>query len=271
LFFLLASSGLLKNLDPPPSNYFPYSPLAHGDTEHMELGIVEEWLAKRRETPNELENDWVDRLGGWAQRYSGALLRNAIVAAWSAFEVLAGDLWEVAVNRCPMVYGARVLQGFDWDKKTFQDSSAHLLLRRRIGTLAVQRQKVSFKNNRACHSAFKVILGEHEKLDELLSNRNDNLRQLAAYRHVLVHRGGHADAKFNEDSGLSVPLNKLIPLQGETVGRMLTEASNTAVRLMQFLHVRWIEEVGDVDPNVGESEVDNDLDNMSLEEWFPPG
>src|SRR5262249_11862997 len=129
-----------------------------------------------------------------------------IIGSWTAFETLAGDLWEDCLNARPRL--GIVALGAEPDSK---DDEAKLeqkkrikynlpvwLLRefgydltRRMGTLL--RGKWDFASRNSAADAYSKVFKD-QMLDQLFAD--DNLKWLAATRNAIVHNGSIADSEF---------------------------------------------------------------------------
>lgn len=141
-----------------------------------------------------------------------ALLGSMVTGSWTAFEVLAADLWEACLNARPRL-GVIALnaepEASDDDLADAQKRGikyhvpVHLLqkwdynLQNRMGSLL--RGKWDFAQHDKAIDAYLRVFKDSEgkKLKELSQILKDqNLAWLDALRNVLVHNAGIADARF---------------------------------------------------------------------------
>ena len=153
-----------------------------------------------------------------------AWLSAQIVNSWTAFETLAGDLWEAALNSHP--HGLSDLKGKNVQgEKTVQ-----------IGLL----QKYSFDVSKAMGALLKekrpfdrledirenyelAFYTDVAKISEALSN--DLLDTLSSVRNLLVHRGGVVDERYlrrtkNLQLAPQAVIGERIKLDGDIVERL---------------------------------------------------
>ncbi len=174
-----------------------------------------------------------------------------ITLAWTAFEVMAGDLWETAINTCPDSLAR--LQGSRWGKFDTKDSKSSLKdensskkidldvisengfdLSCKMGT--VLREKFNFSVLGGIREAYaKAFDTRREGIEKAIND--DSLDYLAATRNMLVHTGGRADKKFCERVSRHGELSRY--MQGERVNltadlvvRLVNAASKTGSLLI---------------------------------------
>ena len=181
-----------------------------------------------------------------------AVFSSMLIGTWTAFETLAGDLWETCLNNRPrlgfIALGAEPEQGDDEEKakgkrKVKYAFPVHLLrlwdynLRNRMGSLL--RKKWDFATRHEAKSAYIKVFGKHK---EQLSGIFDdpNLQWIAAIRNALVHSGGVADFEFvklvEKQPQLSlIKQTKPILLDGALVCGLISPAVVTGVELVKFM------------------------------------
>jgi hypothetical protein len=162
------------------------------------------------------------------------LLSFAISAGWTAFESMTTDLWIDAVNSRPKLLARRLTAAL---KKREQVDSIGVSLNalsehgfdisQRLGTVLFPR--FDFSKSSGMTSAFAALFGE-EAVSIL---GDDNLKRLAAYRHVIVHRGGRADARFIEATGVEIQEGSLVELRGTETLSLLNSAIAVGTSLLQ--------------------------------------
>ena len=148
-----------------------------------------------------------------------SLLLSELVGIWGAFETLAGDLWEEAVNCCPR-YLARMggqqkrIEKMVSSKTSSQTGGADQSspgkqidlkeideftgggfdLSRKMGTF-LRDWNVGFSSLEKIRRAYSAsFTRRHERVDELLSNKH--LDTLALIRNLIVHKAAIADEEF---------------------------------------------------------------------------
>jgi hypothetical protein len=133
------------------------------------------------------------------------------VGSWTAFETLAGDLWEQCLNARPRL-GFVALDAEpapaddDAIKETKRDRKFSIPInllrqwnynvRNRMGSLV--RSKWIFTRRREALDAYVKAFGKTERQRFETIFESDGLKWLAATRHCLVHRGGIADPDFRK-------------------------------------------------------------------------
>jgi hypothetical protein len=132
-----------------------------------------------------------------------------LTSAWTAFETMAGDLWEAALNEHPI--GLADLQGKKRDKKSSNPSSNNEvsenkklvkldLLRshnwdtkNKMGTIL--KEKFAFTTLGGIREAYASAF--HKDFDDIDTFIfNESLDRLSALRNVIVHKGGIADSEY---------------------------------------------------------------------------
>jgi len=172
-----------------------------------------------------------------------------VVQAWTAFETLVTDLWEVALNTHPdalsqladaktndivetggKTVSLSILQKYDYDLKAV------------MGT--VLRSKFKFDSLDGIREAYLAAFGKKgmEALHEALAD--DALSAASAIRQVIVHRAGVVDEKYVRRSANLALAPKLkvgaeLVLDGEIVAGLLSTAVPKALDVLLFVD-EWI-------------------------------
>ena len=196
-----------------------------------------------------------------------AILANAIVGAWTTFETLAGDLWEVALNVHP--YKLAELKGSPWMKAADNDESRGLTgdfrdtkslrlswlqrveydTRNSMGTLL--RHKFDFASFDDVKNAYTVAWSaadDSAKIKVILGDQDLDLLQ--SIRNLLVHRGGVVDRKFlNRITKKSTKeinphftgaeIGKPLPINGTAVAHLVTVMIDSSKKLLTFVDA-WL-------------------------------
>lgn len=194
----------------------------------------------------------------------GAVLRGMVTGTWTAFEVLASDLWESALNAHPA--GLAELKGKRPDsmptpKKPFsalgpdgdsKDSSKLVKLNylqahgydlsHLMGI--VLREKFNFQILDGIRNAYIQAFDEsHASVREAILH--PSLTVLAAVRNVLVHRAGIVDQEFMNEYGRcaqlksefpSLELNKPLPMTGLNVHHLIYPMLTQSVKLIEAVN-----------------------------------
>jgi hypothetical protein len=139
-----------------------------------------------------------------------AIMIGAVTAAYTAFEVVAADVWKVCVNARPRLgFVALNAEPSAEDgedelarkQRTRIPVPAWMLkspdfdIRSRMGDLLCAMQKWDFANRRETRDAYvKVFPESKSQIDTIFTN--EGLRCLAAIRNAVVHNACYADAEF---------------------------------------------------------------------------
>lgn len=178
------------------------------------------------------------------------ILSAQVIAAWTAFEALAEDLWTQALNARPRL-GFVAINAEPKEGDTDDDRSRKLNMRvpipvwllqkpgfrveENMGTLL--RSQYNFSKKDGVASAYLAAFpDQRSKIDAIF--KSQELHWLGQCRHVLVHKAGRVDKEFkdrmrahpqfgNSSIGESVPLDgdRVIELAGyaDAKGRELIE------------------------------------------------
>lgn len=204
---------------------------------------------QRNGTVNAVARGGLDMIGpaGGAAIWLGleAVLIGQITGIWTAFEVLAGDLWQAALNAHPAsLANLNALSGGKKGKKFV-----------RLDDLARNRFEVSQKMGTILKSKFNFTILAGIRRAYLCAFREEKIRNaiesesfsvLAAFRNVFVHRAGLVDRDFkNQTSNVprlsGMEIGKRVPIDGEMVEGVIAPAIDTSVALIELVS-KWIVE-----------------------------
>jgi hypothetical protein len=171
-----------------------------------------------------------------------ALTLARIVFGWTAFECLAVDGWETALNESTVGLGQPAFKhitiGSGADEGiTARHVPVSLLakygfdLRKKLGT--VLRTKFDFTSVAGIRQAYKTAFADQEKLARILVD--PKLTHLEATRHLIVHRGGLVDEEFIKRTGSSFPIGRAIPLDEEEIASLLDAMKTAGCGLLAFV------------------------------------
>lgn len=130
-----------------------------------------------------------------------AVRQSALLAAWSAFESLATDLWIFAVNSRPSLFATKVLDGFHDNLPEGMSSKAiplGILAKYRFNISAhigdIVSAHVKFSSLKELRKAYTVsgLLDD----DTNMLMQTDDLRMLSHIRNLIAHRNALVDASF---------------------------------------------------------------------------
>ena len=189
-----------------------------------------------------------------AQQGFELILSGMIVGSWTAFETLAGDLWEQCLNSRPEM-GFKALgikdaeDGNDDEEKRRMAFPFGLLrqwdydLKARMGTLLRTMKKHDFGTHGGMARAYSKTFNSGATN---IVFHDQTLRWLAATRHVIVHNGSIADDEFKKKvaehpSLRSTELDKPVPINGVLVRELVDSASSQGVALISFME-NWLNE-----------------------------
>jgi hypothetical protein len=168
-----------------------------------------------------------------------------IVFAWTAFECLAGDMWEVAVNEKAIDLGHPAFQHLPQDSIategiTTRNVAVGILarygfdLRNALGT--VLRPKFDFSSVTGIQTGYEAAFGRVGRLGEILGDKE--LVRLEITRHAVVHRAGVVDEEYIRRTSSNLSEGQLVPIDGEGVISMLIAMARAACELADFVDRR---------------------------------
>ncbi len=175
-----------------------------------------------------------DEVNVGAERYIASML----LGVWTAFETLAGDLWEAALNAHP-----RILSDLKSGEKTVPINQVQRFgydLREKMGTIL--RKKYSFDRLDGIREGFEDAFSvDAEKIRAALSVKA--LDVLSALRNAIVHKAAIADSEYLSRAK-SLPLPQLsvgdkILLDGDLIVPPMKEAIKAGDDLL-FAVDEWI-------------------------------
>jgi hypothetical protein len=161
-----------------------------------------------------------------------AWMASQIIATWTAFEAMAGDLWEAALNTKPAILAK--LSGRNPSKSKSSDDPRRIRLdhlyrynfdlSERMGSIFVEDKRYSFDRldgiREAYLDAFSVDGREIEKIIT-----NEILEVSSLVRNNLVHNGGIIDALYLKRASILPPealgeVGDPILIDGELVAKI---------------------------------------------------
>lgn len=182
------------------------------------------------------------------------LLYSSLIAAWTAFEALATDLWIEAVNRRPMSLGINaILAPSDVDPGNYFSLETmkryRFGLKHRVGTMIREHEPRKFDFNRAdgIRIAYQSTFGVRNKEGGWAADRKiksvfshspfESVAILEAMRHVLVHRGGRIDNQFKSRVAKhpkfsDLPLRSILPVDGAMIREFSLAAFTLGTELL---------------------------------------
>jgi hypothetical protein len=183
-----------------------------------------------------------------------ASLAAALIGTWTAFEVLAGDLWEFVVNE--RIILAFIAMDAEPSRKDDPDTfdrkrkvTVPVLLDKlrdpefnphsRMGTLLRERREFEFTNRHEIRNAYlKIFPRNKEELRAILESKV--VRWTSATRNALVHKAGLADKEFCDLVRDHPVLRKTgrddrIHLDCEVMYELIQGIVDEATRLLKFV------------------------------------
>jgi hypothetical protein len=180
-----------------------------------------------------------------------AVLASQITLAWTAFETLAGDLWEVFLNIRPRL-GFMALDAWpvsDDRTEIQRKREAKIEIPRWLleepdfvalqclGTVARQQQQWGFQKLNNIISAYGLVFGRDQSLMGIL--QDDRLRVVSAIRNVIVHKAGKADQQFIDQVGSDPDLRELdkgdpVPITNDRATKLLEAVCENGQKLLIF-------------------------------------
>lgn len=197
----------------------------------------------------------------WTELGIDRLFASVLIGGWTAFEVLASDLWVTAVNRFPLL-GIRAL-----DAEPAGTDSEEVSARKSKKLVSVVAQRVlepDFDLRQSMGDVladdfpmtkFPLIVNAYKTIfrDESVLNiiRHLDIRSLSAVRHALVHNAGKADDDFlrqvkGDQRFCNSTKNTVIPLNGAVVAQLLAAVRSQASELIKYVD-SWCATLGAAD------------------------
>ncbi|HKH99349.1 MAG TPA: hypothetical protein VJ999_09595 [Candidatus Sulfotelmatobacter sp.] len=200
------------------------------------------WKEKAEEMAERMSEDYLSKFlqERPARDAADQVLRQCTVLAWSAFEVLASDLFLLLVNENPKLSG--LLFRDERTKKLYQSKEFVAALEEYEYDLSRSRGDVLLRQSRmddlnTIRSTYAVLFGDRDSLRDALGG--DRLWRLYKTRNLIVHRAAVVDELFLKTTGLSTALGsrlKITPRELQEsillvghVGKELLSAISTVV------------------------------------------
>jgi hypothetical protein len=160
-----------------------------------------------------------------------------IVLIWSAFEVLARDLFVFCLNRKPELVG-KIIQN-ESTKRLFQLKGLdfELLSQHRfdvshaMGDILVQIHDLG--NLAAMKACFTALFPNEAALRDSLSG--SDLWLLSQRRNLIVHRRGIIDMKYLDSTGETLPLGSLIRIRSSDIKQSLDTVCSVGASLIKVV------------------------------------
>lgn len=221
-----------------------------------------EWLERRRKLGDpgvniEVQTDGIELLdllvqtglqmedrgavgGTWAPSGVRGLLGAVIMMNYAAFESLATDLWELALNSDPSLAANWLEKNNDKQIKLSEFAGQNFDLSKSMGSFLLRSNKVSFTSLNSITQAYEHAFGSSAKV---CFQPWKELHVTEQVRHLLAHRGGLTDAKFlktvsAEPAYASLTEGVLLPITGELTRRHSDSCVLRAIDLIEYVDTR---------------------------------
>lgn len=163
------------------------------------------------------------------------LMSTQLVLGWTAFETLAGDLWEAAINtHCPRLVNKA------WEGKSIPFESLRVNefdLKSKMGTVLRDHLENPFQSLNAIKNAYQGAFSEGwVSEDKFWSNKD--ISSTFQIRNLIVHRAGIVDDKFRKDCAsdsriVCPPIGERFYLDGKLLPELLTGLFSAASKMIQ--------------------------------------
>jgi hypothetical protein len=189
------------------------------------------------------------------------MLSFCVTGTWTAFETMAGDLWEAALNVHPQGLAElkgtrkRITRGTDSDSSRGQEDPEieklksvplneilrhEFKIENRMGT--VLRTKQRFDHLVGIREAYGLAFFKNtDDIDAVL--KEDVFDALNTIRNLIVHRSGVVDTTYERKSKFlkipSAPVGSPIFLDGETVVHLMRAVTARSLHLLTSVDA-WI-------------------------------
>lgn len=172
------------------------------------------------------------------------IMRSSLIQTWTAFEVMAGDLWESAMNENPFILAklSKPKKGPQMEEsqrivKLWEIERHGFDIANKMGTIL--REKFNFQTLESMRVAYALAFSiDQDKVMAAISA--SSITALCLLRNLLVHKAGVIDARFYEGSKFIQELSAIrsggigatIVLDGEFTKNMLTSVAQKSVDLL---------------------------------------
>ncbi len=174
------------------------------------------------------------------------VLRLSVLSgSWTAFECVATDCWEAALNRGHSSLARRALSTLPDEPGEISSrqipvglAARHNFdLRNCLGSIL--KTKFDFTSVSGIKKAFKSAFSETDELFELLDE--PLLTELEATRHLIVHRAGVVDEEFKRRAGAKLPIGTLLEFDDSQVKKFSDCAAQSGTAILLFTD-DWLKE-----------------------------
>jgi len=166
------------------------------------------------------------------------LLSSMLIGAWTAFETIAGDLWEATVNARPEQIMQTLIQRNDPPNKGVGKSVPLWVIKKYNYDLSGQmgrvlKERYTFTKLDGLREAYSQAFANTPIVDVVNETAIDALNLI---RNVLIHKAGIIDDEFveraaNDQELRGLQKGKALPLDGQFVASKVSPVIQCAVRL----------------------------------------
>lgn len=170
-----------------------------------------------------------------------ALFASVILESWTAFEILASDVWVEIVNHSPGSVRARINGSASTNKRTPKqetDVQPEIDPVENYGGAMIESDRVHFQTLRDIKEYYRLAISKEETNRIFKNTANGYLKALSAVRNLLTHKSGSVDSKFKAEVQHYPELNgytedqKLL-LDGELVAKLRMAAITCGTELLK--------------------------------------
>jgi len=155
--------------------------------------------------------DVIEVMNESARKMLTSLMNSQVILMWSAFEALAGDLWNAAVNHHPETLAE--LTGVNAQDLLDENGNAtaktvplsfiikhKFKIHDKMGTVHTEN-RIKFDKLREIILAYRAAFPELCKLNSVDFWKDRHLKAICAIRNNLVHKAGKVDKQFTKQRG----------------------------------------------------------------------
>ena len=176
-------------------------------------------------------------VGTWAPSGVRGLLGAVVMMTYAAYEALATDLWELALNT-NVDLAVKWLEGSSEKQIRLSEFVSHRFdLSRCMGTFLLRGNRVSFTSLKSITGSYEQAFGQDAK--QCFEPRGE-LSATEQVRHLLAHRGGLIDSKFlravdSISEYVNLKAGQLLPMTGALAKRHSDSCVFAAIKTIEFV------------------------------------
>jgi hypothetical protein len=173
-----------------------------------------------------------------------ALFSSLVSESWTAFEILASDLWAIGVDHGPKEVAARISLSKQLQKQEdhVTPETVHKLefdARTHLGSFLRETGRVSFQKLDYIRLYYAEAFGK-EVRDIFDKTCGGYIFALSAFRNALIHNAGKADKAFEKKVTRFPEFRDIAPgtpllLDGELVKKLTTAGAQVGIELISFV------------------------------------